>query len=338
MRQFSSYAIALSMCLAAGAAPAADLPGSKDPAGLKRFEGSEIIHYATNPYDQYFVARGEGSIGVGFEKEERAEGSIVRVVYKAPHGTSSLEVFRNYEQMLDELEFDQVFKIDTGALNALTAKDFQQRVYFQAGYLARKAHEWTPFENAKNQYYVAARRVRDGQTVTIAVFAAESNGMEWSEPSIKAPINIAKGDTIVGVDVVTSRQINYKMVEVKADDMAKALAAEGRIDLYGIYFDIDKTTLKPESKLVLDEVAKLIKSDSGLKLEIAGHTDSTGTADHNRKLSAGRATAVVEALVSRYGIEAARLAPKGYGDTKPVAPNTTDRGRAQNRRVELRKL
>ena len=57
------------------AALATDLPGSKDPPGMKRFEGAEIIHYATSPYDQYFTARGEGSIGVGFEKEGQGRGS-----------------------------------------------------------------------------------------------------------------------------------------------------------------------------------------------------------------------------------------------------------------------
>ena len=85
-------------------------------------------------------------------------------------------------------------------------------------------------------------------------------------------------------------------------------------------------------------VAKLLKADPGLKLEVAGHTDNTGTAAHNLQLSAGRAAAVVNALVATYGIDRARLEPKGYGDTRPVAPNDGEANRARNRRVELRKL
>jgi len=81
-----------------------------------------------------------------------------------------------------------------------------------------------------------------------------------------------------------------------------------------------------------------LKIDRTLKVEVAGHTDNTGTADHNQTLSEGRAKAVVDALVKDYGIDAARLQAKGYGATKPVAPNDTDDGRAKNRRVELRKL
>ncbi|MFB9265054.1 OmpA family protein [Bradyrhizobium erythrophlei] len=319
-------------------ARAADLPGSKDPADFKRFEGSEIIHYATQPYGQYFMARGEGSIGVGFEKEERAEGAITRVVYKAPVGTSSLEVFRNYEQMLEDLGFEPTFKLDSGSLYALSAKDFHQRFYFQAQYSARKDHESTPFQDSKNQYYMTARRMRDGQTITVAVHVADSSGLSWSEPALKQPIEIKPGQPVAGVDVIASKQIVYRMVEVKADDMAKALVDPGKVDIYGIYFDIDKTDLKPESKSALDEVAKLLKSDPSLRIEVAGHTDNTGGSEHNMQLSRGRAAAVVNALVSAYGIDPARLHPQGYGDSRPVAPNDADQGRAKNRRVELQRL
>jgi OOP family OmpA-OmpF porin len=317
---------------------AADLPGSKDPDAFRRFEGSEIIHYSTSSHDQYFLARGEGAIGVGFEREERVEGSIVRVVYKAPLGTTSLEIFHSYAQMLADLGFKENFKLDTGALYALTAKDFHQRFYFQADYAARKDHENTPFQDGKNQYYFTARLVKDGQAITAAVYVAESDGLEWQEPNVKQPIVIRLSQPVIGVDVVSSRQANYRPVEVKANDMAKALTDAGKIDIYGIFFDTDKTALKPESKATLDEVAKLLKSDPSLRLEVAGHTDNAGGADHNMRLSAGRAAAVVQALVNAYGIDRTRLQPSGYGDTKPAAANDSEQGRAKNRRVELRKL
>ena len=324
--------------MAAATAQAADLPGSKDPEGLRRFAGSEIIHYATSPKDQYFLARGEGAVGVGFEKQERVEGSSVRIVYKAPLGASSAEIFRDYQQMLTGLGFEQTFKLDKGSLFALSAKDFQQRFYFQGDYAARKDHEDTPFQDADNQYYLTARLVKDGQTVNVAVFVAESGGLEWQEPDVKQPMVIRLGQPVIGVDVISSRQADYRPVEVKAPEMAKALSATGKIDIYGILFDVDKTELKPESRATLEEVARLLKSDPSLRLEVAGHTDNTGGADHNMKLSAGRAAAVVNALVNAYGIDKARLQPKGYGDTKPVASNDSEQGRAKNRRVELRKL
>jgi OOP family OmpA-OmpF porin len=330
--------VAGSLLMAATIAHAADLPGSKDPDGFRRFEGSEIIHYAVSPHDQYFLARGQGAIGIGFEKQERVEGSTVRLVYKAPLGTTSAEIFRDYRQMLTDLGFEETFKLDNGALYALSAKDFQQRFYFQGDYAARKDHEDTPFQDAENQYYLTARLVRDEQTVNAAVFVAESGGLEWQEPGVKQPIVIRLGQPVIGVDVISSKQADYRPVEIKAPEMAKALSATGKIDIYGIFFDTDRTELKAESRASLEEVAKLLKSDPSLRIEVAGHTDNTGGADHNMKLSVGRAAAVVNALVNTYGIDKNRLQPRGYGDTKPVAPNDGDQGRSKNRRVELRRL
>jgi len=85
-------------------------------------------------------------------------------------------------------------------------------------------------------------------------------------------------------------------------------------------------------------VIESLKIDRSLKLEISGHTDNTGTADHNQKLSEARAAAVVQALTTRYGIAPDRLTAKGFGDRRPVADNATDVGKAKNRRVELRKM
>jgi OOP family OmpA-OmpF porin len=338
MRPLRSLWVAGGLFMVAAMAGAADLPGAKDPDGFRRFDGAEIIHYATNAHEQYFLARGEGAVGAGFEKQERVEGSIVRIVYKAPLGTTSAEIFRSYRQMLTDLGFAETFRLDRGALYALSAKDFQQRFYFQAEYAARKDREDTPFQDADSQYYLTARLVRDGQAVNVAVYVAESGGLDWQEAGVKQPIVIRLGQPVIGVDVISSQQADFRPVEVKAPEMAKALSATGKIDIYGILFDVDKTELKPESRATLEEVAKLLKSDPTLRLEVAGHTDTTGSADHNMRLSVGRAAAVVNALVGAYGIDKARLQPQGYGGTKPVAPNDSEQGRAKNRRVELRKL
>jgi outer membrane protein OmpA-like peptidoglycan-associated protein len=118
------------------------------------------------------------------------------------------------------------------------------------------------------------------------------------------------------------------------DKLAKALKDEGHIALYGIYFDSDQATLRPDSEATLVQIQKLLTSQAALQLEIQGHTDNTGTRPHNDMLSEQRAAAVKAWLVS-HGIAAARLTAKGYADTKPVANNATPQGRALNRRVEL---
>jgi flagellar motor protein MotB len=330
--------IAAGLLLPHAPAGAADLPGSKDPEGLRRIEGAEIIHYATRPDETYFLARGEGAAGAGFAKEERVEGASVRVVYKALLGSDPQEIVRAYEQMLAGLGFEETFKLDPAKLNTLTGKDFEQRFYFQGDYAARHDKDETPFQDAKNPYYLTARLSRDGQTTHVAVFVAESDGLDWQEPGAKQPIVIRFGQPVIGVDVITARQVNFHTVEVKSNDIAKALSGAGKIDIYGIYFDVDRVDLKPESRGTLEEVAKLLKADPSLRLEVAGHTDNTGSAAHNMQLSAGRAAAVVNALVTTYGIDRSRLEANGYGDTRPVAPNDGEQNRARNRRVELRKL
>lgn len=118
------------------------------------------------------------------------------------------------------------------------------------------------------------------------------------------------------------------------DKLAKALNDEGHVALYGIYFDTDKSTLRPDSEATLVQIQKLLTTQPAMKLEIQGHTDNTGTRPHNDTLSADRAAAVKAWLVA-HGIAGGRLTTKGYADTKPVAPNTTPQGRALNRRVEL---
>ncbi|MGK9167168.1 OmpA family protein [Inquilinus limosus] len=78
-----------------------------------------------------------------------------------------------------------------------------------------------------------------------------------------------------------------------------------------------------------------MKDDPAVKLHVVGHTDNVGGVETNMTLSRARAAAVVAALVKQYGVPAGRLNPAGVGPLAPVAPNTTDEGRAQNRRVEL---
>ena len=105
--------------------------------------------------------------------------------------------------------------------------------------------------------------------------------------------------------------------------------------LRGVQFDTSKSTLKPASTPVLSAVLDVLKQNPDLKVEVEGHTDSTGSAAFNDTLSANRARAVLEFFVSK-GIDRSRLSARGYGPSRPVASNDTAAGRAQNRRVELK--
>lgn len=125
-----------------------------------------------------------------------------------------------------------------------------------------------------------------------------------------------------------------QQVEVTATEMAAALKRDGRIALRGILFDTGKDSIKPESDPVLAEVVSLLKADASLKVSIDGHTDNVGNSKANLALSKKRAESVRKYLVGK-GVAAARLKTDGFGDGKPVGDNTSEGGRAQNRRVEL---
>lgn len=107
------------------------------------------------------------------------------------------------------------------------------------------------------------------------------------------------------------------------------------IVLQNVNFEFNKDTITADTRTVLAEIAVGLKSQPDMKVELSGHTDSVGSDAYNKNLSQRRANSVKNFLVSQ-GVPASRLTAIGYGEAKPVADNTTDEGRAQNRRVEFR--
>jgi OOP family OmpA-OmpF porin len=112
---------------------------------------------------------------------------------------------------------------------------------------------------------------------------------------------------------------------------------QGAIIFRNINFDFNKANIKAESYPILDEVTEYLKANPNVKMEVQGHTDGKGTAAYNLKLSDKRAAAVKDYLVGK-GVAAGSLETKGYGLTKPIAPNDTEENRARNRRVEFKPI
>ena len=151
-----------------------------------------------------------------------------------------------------------------------------------------------------------------------------------------------KGNTWV---YVLSRTESYEQKIVTVKEMVQEVKADaagleneiektGQVAVYGIHFDTGKASLKPDSDTVLSEIVKMMQQNPGLKLKIEGHTDNLGTAASNQVLSQKRSESVV-AWLAAHGVDASRLTATGRGQTVPIGDNSTDDGRAKNRRVEL---
>ena len=120
-----------------------------------------------------------------------------------------------------------------------------------------------------------------------------------------------------------------------AQEIGDAIRAEGKVSFYGIYFDTDKAILKPESAPTLNNIAEYLKQHAAVKIFVVGHTDNTGSYAKNLTLSRDRANAVVNELVTKYGVNKSQLIAEGVSSLSPVAPNTSEEGKAKNRRVEI---
>lgn len=314
------------------AALAADLSGAKDHPLLKRFGTSVIVGYDTKQFVQYDL---QTATFTGFDLTTRTrqyaspplalEGSLTRIWYEAAGDTSSLELLRNYSNELTSQGFEILYDStkDQAAIkwnnylapfNAMNIKTNRSYYVFYAA-------------NSRNIKVLSAKKERTEGDVYVSLTA-----VQWDKDDA---IYKSKRGAYAAVDVIEVKPMTQNMVTVKADEMAKSIAASGKVALYGILFDFNKADIKPESKPVLEEIAKLLKADPAMSLHVVGHTDNVGSYDFNLNLSKRRAEAVVAALSGEYGISGTRLTANGVANLAPVATNTTDEGRAKNRRVEL---
>jgi OmpA-OmpF porin, OOP family len=189
------------------------------------------------------------------------------------------------------------------------------------------------------------RRPIAGANVTAALTAASADPQgHYVLKLVAAGLVVATAsaagydDGVIPVDLEAGQKgtANFELHKHHegAADLARAVAEKGSATVYGLHFDVGSAKLRPDSAPALDAILSLVNGKPGSRWVISGHTDNQGTAALNQKLSESRAASVIEWLTA-HGVAANRLAPKGFGATQPVADNTTENGRALNRRVEI---
>jgi outer membrane protein OmpA-like peptidoglycan-associated protein len=174
--------------------------------------------------------------------------------------------------------------------------------------------------------------------VTVAVAAAQRNDavLERLAAIDQRLAALDEGLIVVAENIDELADDRQQALQVEnASNIFARLTRDGRVALYGIFFDFQEAVVKTESDQVLAEIAAVLANNPDLRLAVVGHTDNVGTHEFNMSLSGQRAEAVLAALTSRYQIGPDRLLGAGAGFLVPVASNDTDVGRSLNRRVEL---
>jgi len=315
------------LALVSTGALAQDVAGGRDHPLLTRYAGAVLNSQRVEEYAELEIVRAEKPpASSGRRYGEPVGGRLSASHYLGPAKRTPLEVFRNYEKALAAGGFTILFSCEPAVCGG------ERKLNGQGGYagevIARRfadsrwlktvaTSEWTD----NPSYFLSAQLKRAAGDVYLAL---------WVTPGYA-------GGEHAGVFqfVLEAKPADTGMVKVDAAALGKGLAGEGRIALYGIYFDTAQATLKPESKPQLEEMAKLLQQNPALRVFIVGHTDNQGGFEANMALSRRRAEAVVATLVKDHKVDAKRLAAQGAANIAPVASNGSEAGRSRNRRVEL---
>jgi len=304
---------------------AADLPGSKDPPGMKRYEGSEIIGYRAPKFDEFLLPLGPPTAQSppAYTNSMSLSGRVSRYTYLAPSGRTAAELFRNYKNEFQRLDLETLYEKGAGERGwfgpTLTPTAAEDRI---EGILA--------YNEAEERVLVG--KTKDAQPTYYYVFVTSYRDGLIPDRLRNA---IKPGSPLAQLIVVVPEQMEQKMTFVSATEMSQSLASSGHIALYGVYFDTDKDVIRVDSQRTLQEIAQLLKGQPTLRLHIVGHTDNQGAVEHNLDLSRRRAANVVRDLTSNFAIPGNRLDSFGAGWYAPVASNDSEDGRSKNRRVEL---
>jgi len=298
-----------------------DVEGSKDHPLITRYPGSAIEWYDVQEFDKYKIAVCPVTGYKTIDDWLAVEGRITRIFYTLSGSRSSNEVYLNYLKALKKNGFEM---LADGMFSSSSVKgEIGARgwlgVYFGENTIPPRVQLLDGSSTSGGSAFVSGKLTKNNATVYVAVSVTQ-----YSDEQV-----------LYMIDIIEEQLVEDEFITVDADAMLKGIRADGKIALYGIFFDFNKAVVKPESAPTLQEIANLLKNDPKLNLYVVGHTDMKGKLDYNVDLSKRRAAAVVKELTTNYGIKSSRLTPDGVGPLVPVATNETDSGRKQNRRVEL---
>jgi len=319
-----------------------DLAGAGDNPLTGRYGGSVLLAQTIKAFDEIRLPSGP-AVGKTFANDKRfsatvtAQGRIMRSIYVAPKGRSSLEVITNFVDAVAAKGFQVVYQCagveqcgESFPLLKYRWNVPETKVLGDNYENLRKFLVDASFDQLLDVRYTLFKKTDANGDTYVAIYGGLHRGGSFGTYSAALADRVG-----VLVEVAEPRAMERRMVVVSAAEIGGSFASQGKAIFYGILFDFDKADIKPESAPQLAEMAKFLQASPQARVFIVGHTDNKGALDYNLGLSGRRADAVVRALTTQYRIDPARLIPRGLGPLAPVASNRTEDGQAKNRRVEM---
>jgi OOP family OmpA-OmpF porin len=292
-----------------------DIEGGKDHPLISRFEGSVIEFYDHKNYDEYTLVleftEEEGQV----EEVLIIEGEVTRIQYSTKGDHSVFEIYKNYELALESANFTTLF---TWSDKLAKQPGWEFWFYNYFGEINKMASPYDHPDGRMGFRYHVASGLNEGRNVYIVLYVSSDDDTDW---------------ILTTVDVIEEKPMETGLVTAVTID--KGLKMTGHAVLEGLFFDTGKSTLQIESDAALKNIAEYVNSNQDKKFFIVGHTDNTGDFTSNMTLSEERAKAVMNELINKYGVNADQLQAYGVSYLSPVSSNSSDEGKARNRRVEI---
>jgi outer membrane protein OmpA-like peptidoglycan-associated protein len=281
------------------------------------YEGSEVVFDDMIGYEEL-------SLVAGMEEILNVEGTIRRQWCEAPEGRSPYEIIKNYENTIKETGGEIIFLTRNPQDIVIEEKSFTE--YFSQNRKEKGLSTGNPFSHTyfpkEISEYLLARITSAETDVYLAVASGKG---QWA----------AGQDEITFFELLTIEVEAMEMDMVTLESLNKGIEEYGSTPVYNIFFDTGQAVVKEESEQALKTTAEFLKENSSKSYLVVGHTDNAGDYEMNMKLSEARAKAVVEKLIELYGVEPDQLIAVGVGPASPLFSNSSEAGRAKNRRVEI---
>ena len=298
-----------------------DIEGSKDYPTISRFQGAVIEFYKETKWGSYKLPVSDKGT-IDWEKPMALDGKVTRIQYTVSKDNNSEFVMHNYTAGFAKSGYEIMISIANEELGVSDRPHTWNDKYYESGGYYNglnnvKFGMGKGFPNWKdNHSFIVARGHEDGKDIYAIIYTLVDDNY-----------------TLITQDVIEVEAVETGLVSV--DNISSDITMKGHIAIYGIHFETGKSTLKTESAGALTTIADYINQHPDKKFYIVGHTDNTGDFSANMTLSEDRAKSVMTELTAKFSVNIGQLKAYGVSSLVPVFSNTTDEGKAKNRRVEI---